>query len=114
MLPVILRDAAPNLLRNPTAIWRVAHLARRADLTPELEKLKQRRLPIVIIRSNQVNVIPHIALATIRAAVGDHRYIAVPGRHSWPLAGPHQFGEVITNLLPLLANESDVPTSDCA
>lgn len=99
VLPVILRDAVPNLIRCPGAIWRVANLARTADLTPELAELKQRRLPVVIVWSNQDNVIGEVALMSLRAGLGEARLITVPGGHGWLLADPGRFGEVITNVL---------------
>ena len=37
VLPVILEDALPNLVRSPGSVVRVANMARRADLRPELE-----------------------------------------------------------------------------
>jgi pimeloyl-ACP methyl ester carboxylesterase len=36
VLPVVLEDALPNLLRNPVNLWKVGNLARSADLTAEL------------------------------------------------------------------------------
>jgi pimeloyl-ACP methyl ester carboxylesterase len=110
VLPVILRDAVPNLLRNPGAIWRVARLARTADLTAELEELKRRRLPVVIVWSKQDNLIPQAALVSLRAALGDPHYLTVPGKHAWLLKDPHRFGEVITNVLSLA--ESSPPPED--
>lgn len=99
VLPVILRDAVPNLLRCPGAIWRVANLARTADLAEELAELKRRRLPVVIVWSNQDNVIGEVALMSLRAGLGEARVITVPGGHGWLLADPGRFGEVITNVL---------------
>ncbi len=49
VVPVIVADPVPNVLRNPRTISRVAHLARTADLTGQLEELKRRRLPVVIL-----------------------------------------------------------------
>src|SRR5436305_1469293 len=43
VLPVVLEDALPNLLRNPAAMWRVAQVARPAGRTAQLEALKPRR-----------------------------------------------------------------------
>ena len=54
VLPVILEDVVPNLIRNPTAVWRVAQLARTADLTEELEELKRRKLPVVVLWGEQL------------------------------------------------------------
>jgi pimeloyl-ACP methyl ester carboxylesterase len=42
VLPVMLEDALPNLVRHPRSLWRVAQLARTADLRPDLEELKRR------------------------------------------------------------------------
>ena len=50
VLPVILAEAVPNLLRDPGAFWRVAGLARHADLIPQLKELKARRLPVVVLQ----------------------------------------------------------------
>lgn len=99
VLPVILRDAVPNLLRCPGAIWRVANLARTADLTPELAELNVRKLPVVIVWSQRDNVIPEATLMSLRASLADHRLVTVPGGHGWLLTDPHRFGEVITNIL---------------
>ncbi|HEX2499471.1 MAG TPA: alpha/beta hydrolase [Actinomycetes bacterium] len=99
VLPVIAADAVPNLLRNPRAIWQVAHLARTAELTSELEELKRRRLPVVILWGERDTVIPHAALQSLRAALGDPHVITVPGTHSWLLTDPDTFGEVITNVI---------------
>jgi len=99
VLPVILRDAVPNLVRSPGAIWRVANLARTADLGPQLAELKRRRLPVVIVWSKGDNIIPRATLASLRAGLGDPQVLTVPGGHGWLLSDPHQFGEIITNVL---------------
>src|SRR5699024_2773779 len=88
VLPVILRDAIPNPMRNPVAIWRVANLARTADLTPELAELNRRGLPVVIVWSEQDNVIPEATLRSLRAGLGDPEVVTVPGGHSWLIANP--------------------------
>lgn len=99
VLPVITEDLLPNLLHDPAAIWRAAKIARTADLTAELEELKRRRLPVVIVWSKDDNVIPRASLATLRAALGDPELITVPGNHSWVISDPQMFAEVITNLI---------------
>jgi pimeloyl-ACP methyl ester carboxylesterase len=99
LVPVIVGDALPNLVRNPRAIWRVAHLARGADLAGELEELKRRRLPVVILWGHTDQVIPGASLESLRAALGDPEVITVPGSHNWLLADPKGFGEIITNVL---------------
>ncbi|HEY2764221.1 MAG TPA: alpha/beta hydrolase [Pseudonocardiaceae bacterium] len=99
VLPVITEDLLPNLLHDPAAIWRAAYIARTADLTAELEELKRRRLPVVIVWSNDDNVIPRASLATLRTALGDPELITVPGSHGWVFSDPARFAEVITNLI---------------
>jgi pimeloyl-ACP methyl ester carboxylesterase len=99
VVPVIVADAVPNLLRNPRAIWRVAHLARTADLTGQLEELKRRRLPVVILWGDKDKVIPYASVESLRTALGAPEVIAVPGNHNWLLADPNGFGEIITNVI---------------
>lgn len=101
VLPVILEDALPNIIRNPRAIIRVAGLARRADLTAELEALKQRQLPVVILWGEGDKVIPKVAMESIREALGagTRSTITVSGSHAWLLADPAAFGEVMTNVV---------------
>jgi pimeloyl-ACP methyl ester carboxylesterase len=99
VLPVILSDAVPNLLRNPRALWRVGYLARTADLTAELEELKERRLPVVVLWGRQDNVLPPASLRSLCQALGDPEVITVEGRHSWLLSDPRAFGEVMTNVI---------------
>ena len=49
VLPVIVAEVLPNLWRDPRAFWSAARLARRADLTSELDGLRRRRLPVVVL-----------------------------------------------------------------
>jgi pimeloyl-ACP methyl ester carboxylesterase len=96
ILPVILEDAIPNLLRNPLALWKVANLARRADLTHELGELKRRKLPVVVLWGDKDTLIPRPSFDALCAAIGSQGEV-VAGRHSWLLADPDAFGEVMTN-----------------
>lgn len=96
VLPVMLEDALPNLLRHPRALWRVAQLARTADLRPELEELKRRRLPVTIIWAKRDGVLPRESFDALCVAAGAEGRV-VDGSHSWLLADPDRFSEVITN-----------------
>ena len=96
VVPVVLADAVPNLLRNPRAMWTVGQLARRADLTRELNELRERKLPVVVLWGARDGVVPRSAFDAMCAALGSEGEV-VDGSHSWLLADPDQFGEVMTN-----------------
>lgn len=96
VLPVILEDALPNLVRNPRSLYKVGQLARRADLRPELEALKARRVPVTVLWGSRDGVIPRESFEALCVAVGTQGKV-VDGSHSWLLADPDHFGEVITN-----------------
>jgi pimeloyl-ACP methyl ester carboxylesterase len=96
VLPVIVEDLVPNLFRHPRALVKVANLARRADLRAELETMRDRGMPITIIWATRDGVIPRESFEALCVASGV-RGTVVDGSHSWLLADPEQFGEVITN-----------------
>jgi pimeloyl-ACP methyl ester carboxylesterase len=94
VLPVFLEDALPNALRNPRAVWQAAQLARKADLTAELEDLKARKLPVVALWSRRDQIIPRASFDALCAAVGTPG-VVVEGNHSWLLADPDAFAAVM-------------------
>jgi pimeloyl-ACP methyl ester carboxylesterase len=96
VLPVIVEDLLPNLVRHPRAMVKVANLARRADLRSEVEALRDRGLPITIIWGTRDGVIPRESFEALCVASGVEGTV-VEGSHSWLLADPDHFGEVITN-----------------
>ena len=96
VLPVVLEDAVPNLLRHPRSMWRMAQLARSADLRPEREELKRRGLPVTIIWAKRDGVVPRESFDALCVAAGAEGRV-VDGSHSWLLADPDRFSEVITN-----------------
>jgi pimeloyl-ACP methyl ester carboxylesterase len=96
VLPVVLEDALPNVIRNPRAMWKVANLARTADLTPELEEIKARELPVVVLWGDKDKIIPKTAFDALCVAIGKEGSV-IEGTHSWLLADPDAFVEVITN-----------------
>ncbi len=96
VLPVVFEDLVPNLVRNPRAIVRVANLARRADLRVELERLRDRGMPITILWGTRDGIIPRESFEALCVASGVEGTV-VEGSHSWLLADPQHFGEVITN-----------------
>jgi pimeloyl-ACP methyl ester carboxylesterase len=96
VLPVVMEDLVPNLVRNPRSIVKVANLARRADVRPQLEALRDRGLPISIIWGKRDGVIPRESFEALCVASGVQGTV-VDGSHSWLLADPANFAEVITN-----------------
>ena len=96
VIPVVLEEALPNLVRNPRAFWKVGQLARRADLTRELEELKARQLPVVVLWGTRDGVVPRSVFDAMCTALGSAGEV-IEGSHSWLLADPDQFGEVMTN-----------------
>ncbi len=116
VLPVILEDAIPNLLRNPAAFWKVANLARFADLRNELEELKERDVPLVILWGQEDRIITEAAFNDLCMAAKTEGDV-VSGGHTWLLADPDAFGEVMTNVVAVarVANKlARKPRSDKA
>lgn len=113
VLPVIAEDLLPNLVRHPRALVKVANLARRADLRAELESMRDQGTPITIIWASRDGVIPRESFEALCVASGVQGTV-VDGSHSWLLADPDLFGEVITNDMSIAkaarAMEADAPT----
>lgn len=96
VLPVVAEDLLPNLVRNPRAVVKVANLARRADLRHELEELRDSGLSISILWGTRDGIIPRESFEAMCVASGVEGTV-VEGSHSWLLADPARFGEIITN-----------------
>jgi pimeloyl-ACP methyl ester carboxylesterase len=96
VLPVIAEDLVPNIIRHPRAMVKVANLARRADLRAELERLRDRHMPITMLWGRRDGIIPRESFEAMCVASGANGTV-VDGSHSWLLADPHHFAEVITN-----------------
>lgn len=110
VLPVLVEDLLPNVLRNPRAIVKVANLARRADLRDELEMLRDGGMPITIIWAARDGIIPRESFEAMCVASGIDGTI-VEGSHSWLLADPVRFGEVITNDVRIAQAARDLEAS---
>jgi pimeloyl-ACP methyl ester carboxylesterase len=96
VLPVILTDAVSNLIRNPVAYLKVAGLARRANLTTELETLRHRQLPVTVLWGNRDGIVPRESFEAMCVALGVEGTV-VEGSHSWIIGDPDVFGELMTN-----------------
>jgi pimeloyl-ACP methyl ester carboxylesterase len=100
VLPVIAVEAIPNLLRHPAAFWRAAAIARTADLTRELEELRARGLPVVVLWGARDRVIPEASVDALCEALGVTP-ITLPAGHGWLIAEPDRLSEVMTNIVGL-------------
>jgi pimeloyl-ACP methyl ester carboxylesterase len=109
ILPIIIEDAVPNLVRNPLGLLDVLNLVRRADLVAELQELRRRQLPVVVLWGDHDTVIPRASFAALCRAIGSEGEV-VEGRHSWLLADPDAFGAILTNSIAVakLARQLEV------
>ena len=110
VVPVIAVDAVPNFLLHPSTLWKVGRLARDANLAEELEGLKQRGLPVVIVWGRDDSVLPWACAESLAVALGGPEVVTVPGNHSWLLADPRRFAEVITNVIGVASDEETEET----
>lgn len=99
VVPVIVTEAMTNLVRDPRSFWRTASLARSADLTGLLEELKERGLPVVVLWGTQDQIITKASFETMCEALGSPNVVTVDAAHSWMIADPDAFGEVMTNVV---------------
>ncbi|MFN8035649.1 MAG: alpha/beta hydrolase [Acidimicrobiia bacterium] len=102
VLPVLLAEAVPGMLRHPRAFWRVANLARFADLGGELDGLRRRRLPVAVLWGRNDKIITEASNDALCEALGAD-CVTVEGGHGWLLADPRAFGEVMTNVVGIAA-----------
>lgn len=102
VLPVVARDVVGNALRNPRNLIRAGRLAAAADMRRELADIRERGTPVAILWGDQDRVLPEAAFLSLSEAAGGDADI-VEGNHSWLIADPEGFGEVITNSLTIHA-----------
>jgi pimeloyl-ACP methyl ester carboxylesterase/glycine cleavage system regulatory protein len=97
-------DFTANLIRNPWGIVEIGLLARSVDLTKELAELGRRHLPVLLLSSTKDGVIPLESFDALCTAIGTEGRL-VDGRHSWLLADPDAFREVLDNVLSVQVAE---------
>lgn len=97
-MPRIVREAVPNIARNPGVVWRVASMARAADLATELVALRGRELPVTVTWSDRDTVIPFASFVKLRAALGAPHSVIVSGGHGWLIDDPWLFDRMIPDL----------------
>ncbi len=99
VLPVVIRDLVGNALTNPGAMRRAADLARTADLREELATLAANGLPVSILWGSEDEVVPEATFLAMCDAAGAPGDIIPEAGHSWLIADPAGFGELVTNSL---------------
>lgn len=87
-----------NLLRDPLAVAKAGHLALTADLADEIAELAALDVPVLVLWSDNDSVIPRSAFDTFCSTFGAESEM-VTGGHSWLLANPDAFGQVLDNVL---------------
>jgi pimeloyl-ACP methyl ester carboxylesterase/predicted amino acid-binding ACT domain protein len=87
-----------NVVKDPVAVADAAWLGLSADLRQEMAALAARELPVLVLWSDNDGVIPMTAFDTFCAAFGADGHV-VSGGHSWLLADPDTFGQVLDNVL---------------
>ncbi len=97
-MALVQRVFIENVVRQPQAVLRAGWLAATADLTREMKALAERQLPVLLLWSDQDGVIPLSAFDTFCATFGTDGHV-VHGGHSWLLADPDVFGEVLDNVI---------------
>jgi pimeloyl-ACP methyl ester carboxylesterase len=107
VFPVVARDFLSNALFNLPALRRAANLARTADLRQELTELAQRGLPVTILWGDQDAVVPEAAFAATCEALDVEGDQVQGAHHSWLLADPEGFGELMTNSMAVHAMVED-------
>ena len=101
---LIQRTLLSNLQRHPISVMQTAQAAWSADLRPEMAALAGRRLPTLLLWSDDDRVIPLTAFDTFCSTFGTDGHV-VSGGHSWLLANPEVFGEVLDNVIHVQGGE---------
>lgn len=97
-LRAISEDAVANLARRPGEMWRAAGVARRVDLTPEMAALRRLGVPVTVVSSEGDLVVPRAGFESLCEGFGVQGRL-VGGRHSWLLADPGRFAEVMADVV---------------
>jgi pimeloyl-ACP methyl ester carboxylesterase len=98
LLPMLLEDFIPNLLRNPIGMFRTGAFIRRADLVHEVETIAAKGIPVTVVWSDRDRLVPRSAFDELRHAAGVDG-VVVDGAHAWLMADPDVFGELAISAL---------------
>ena len=97
---LIPRTFVSNVMRDPLAVADAARVAMAADLSDEMAALATRGLPTLVLWSDGDGVIPMSAFDTFCSTFGSDGQV-VTGGHSWLLARPDVFGQVLENVVQI-------------
>ena len=98
------RTLLANLQRHPFSVLQAAQAAFTADLRTEMAALAARQLPVLVLWSDDDRLIPLSAFDTFCSTFGTAGHV-VHGGHSWLLANPEVFGEVLDNVVHVQGSE---------
>jgi pimeloyl-ACP methyl ester carboxylesterase len=98
MLPTLMEDFIPNLVRNPLGMFRTGEFIRRADLIAEVRAIVGRGIPVAVAWSDRDGLVPRSAFDELRRAAGVEG-VVVEGAHAWLIAEPEVFGELAISAL---------------
>jgi pimeloyl-ACP methyl ester carboxylesterase len=98
LLPLLLEDFIPNMVRNPLGMFRTGEFIRRADLVREVQCIAERGVPVTVAWSDRDRLVPRSAFDDLRHAAGVDG-VVVEGSHAWLIADPAGFGELAISAL---------------
>jgi len=98
LLPTLLEDFIPNLVRNPLGMVRTGEFIRKADLVAEVRVIAARGIPVTVAWSDRDGLVPRSAFDELRRAAGVEG-VVVEGSHAWLIADPDAFGELAISAL---------------
>lgn len=98
LLPTLLEDFIPNLVRNPLGMVRTGEFIRKADLVAEVRAIAAQGIPVSVAWSDRDGLVPRSAFDELRRAAGVEG-VVVEGSHAWLIADPRAFGELAISAL---------------
>jgi pimeloyl-ACP methyl ester carboxylesterase len=101
VVPRVLVDAIPNVLRHPLAMTQTATIARGADVRGHLTQALEAGVGARVVIADNDHVVPRVASDALAAVIGVETTV-VGGTHAWPMAEPRRFAEVVDAQLVLL------------
>ncbi len=98
VFPAVMGQALPNIMSNPRALWRVGEVVRGADLRREALVLQKQGIPVTLVWSDRDRLISHGNFVSMCKSAGVEG-VVVPGHHSWLIADPARFCDIVLRAL---------------